>query len=400
MSILDDEKIADRITWVAASLALIIIPVAVLFLWKEGISMDLQVDDSKLGAFGDFIGGVLGSIWSLCGVFLFYTALKDQRKDFKINNIALSKQVKALELQAKEFELQREEMKSSRKIFIEQSETLKVQKLETTYFSLIELYRSVLDALNEKDENSNYFGTLKTKLIEEGDVVGSPIEKHGICKRRYEKLYFENREELGQYFRVVYRIIKIIEQAEIPKRDKFNYVKILRSQLSENELLVLYYNSHSYVSEKFYRLILNFNLLKQLSPITKIEFSEYLSSGNGGAISSENMATNGSEFHNFLHEAMQQLLYFQRLLEKEIRNEDFQLSRIALKLKSETNLVLVLSSTDYNVLKIEVKTLDNSAITLIAKCSIQIFERMFSDFLCDAYWFSRYLLLEENGGNE
>ena len=68
--------------------------VFLLRLQKEyTISVESTLDMTKTGQTGDFIGGLVGSIWSFAGVLLFFLSLKLQRE---------------------EFELQREELKSQR----------------------------------------------------------------------------------------------------------------------------------------------------------------------------------------------------------------------------------------------------------------------------------------------
>ena len=123
------------------TLQIIIIPSVIalvlavsLFLWgRNFFDFDSTIDDGMLGTLGDFVGGVIGSIWALVGVILFYMALKEQRKDIATNQEALAKQIEALEIQTNEFRLQKDELIESRKVFTEQSKTLKKQQFE--YFS-------------------------------------------------------------------------------------------------------------------------------------------------------------------------------------------------------------------------------------------------------------------------
>ena len=106
-----------------------------LFLWKRNFfDFGSSVDAGMLGTLGDFVGGVIGSIWALVGVILFYLALKEQRSDIATNKKALAKQIEALEIQTNEFRLQKDELIESRKVFIEQSKTLKKQQFESTFF--------------------------------------------------------------------------------------------------------------------------------------------------------------------------------------------------------------------------------------------------------------------------
>ena len=78
-----------------------------------------------------------------------YVALDEQRKDIKINQNALIKQIE-------EFELQRVELSETREIFKEQSITLKIQRFENTFFQLINLYNEIISNLQITYNNESY----------------------------------------------------------------------------------------------------------------------------------------------------------------------------------------------------------------------------------------------------
>ncbi len=99
----DNHSFAETIFKFSLMLLLSIIPAIAFFLWKSNFNIDNTIDHAKFGTFGDFVGGVLGSIWALAGVLLFYIALKDQKEDIRLNREALLKQIEALELQNNEF---------------------------------------------------------------------------------------------------------------------------------------------------------------------------------------------------------------------------------------------------------------------------------------------------------
>ena len=67
------------------------------------------------GQFGDFFGGVIGSLWTLAGVFLYFSALKVQQKQLKV---------------------QKEEMKQSEKL-------LSQQQFESTFFGLLQTQKEL-----------------------------------------------------------------------------------------------------------------------------------------------------------------------------------------------------------------------------------------------------------------
>ncbi|QPB85365.1 hypothetical protein CWC22_020285 [Pseudoalteromonas rubra] len=276
------ERNTNIIIRVAVLLNLVLLPLIVLFLWNENLNSDLRINAGKFGVFGDFFGGVVGSIWTLCSVLLFYNALKEQRRDFKNNRIALDKQVEALTIQAEEFRLQREEFKQSREVFKEQSKTLMEQRFDSIFFSMIELYRNVVSDLNNEHQDGDYFKSVKSRVVSLYLSNGSP-ESRG--HEAYEEVISTEDGQLQLYFRVFYRLIKSIDQSNLKDRDKFVYIKIVRSLLSESQLFIIYYNSFSNDAGGLYRMVLKYNLLKHFSDCYKLHFLSFtkdtLDSQNG-----------------------------------------------------------------------------------------------------------------------
>jgi uncharacterized membrane protein len=86
-----------------------------------------SLNEEKVGQFGDFIGGVVGSLFSLAGVILFYVALKEQRRDININQENLRLQTEALNQQVDEFKEQKIELEETRKIYEEQTGLIREQ---------------------------------------------------------------------------------------------------------------------------------------------------------------------------------------------------------------------------------------------------------------------------------
>lgn len=120
-------------------LGLILILAAIIaFAWPIPlIEAGKPIKADKVGQFGDFVGGVVGTLFSLTGVILFYVALKEQRKDFKTN-------AEILRLQKKELQLQRKELIETRKVFEKQSLLMQEQKNDTRFFSLLENHKEMV----------------------------------------------------------------------------------------------------------------------------------------------------------------------------------------------------------------------------------------------------------------
>jgi hypothetical protein len=381
----------------ALFLLVLLIPIIILYLWNNTYpySLSAPIDNGKFGTFGDFVGGVLGSIWSLCGILLFYSALREQRADFRTNSEALLKQVDALEMQSEEFRLQREELSQSRQVFIEQAKTQRQQRFESTYFSLLELYTRVTSDLNLQSKNNNYFKSLKSELFKKIPQKQDPIENHEIARQNYLEVFYNQKEELSHYFKLIYRILKIIDDSEIIENEKFRYIKILRSQLSENEMFAIYYNSHSVYGGESYRLILKYNLLKHLPCTSKIEFAKYLYliNENGKIVISNATENSFVELNNnssfllgFNYELTRLIRSFLLKLTNELKDESFEYLKESYNLPLSNNTIVGFYSMESYELAIEISTTQNAIASLERKVFIQYFEA----FLYDSFVFSRY----------
>ncbi len=264
------EKNSKILLWIGV---ILFIAGIAIFIFKESLFLESKVNAEKVAQLGDFIGGVVGSLWSLAGVILFYVALTEQRKDIEINRDALNAQVSALNQQIKEFELQRTELSETRKVFEEQSETLKIQRFENTFFQLLNLHHELVDKLNfskvsmminismEKREvlskafedleikmkYSNSFN-VKSSTGESTYTEDKPKSKEIALARMnkaYKEFYFDDYKQiLSHYFRNVYHIFKFIYKSKlIEKSEKQFYASLVRAQLSSDELYLILYNS-------------------------------------------------------------------------------------------------------------------------------------------------------------
>ncbi|WP_186170783.1 putative phage abortive infection protein [Vibrio chagasii] len=335
---INENNNTSKVLYTCIGVFFLSIPLIVLFFWNEQIDTGSKIDNGKFGTFGDFFGGVFGSIWSLAGVILFYLALKEQRTDFKTNSNALIKQVEALEIQTEEFKLQREELTQTRNVFIEQSLILKQQRFENTYFSLLDLFSSIFSELNNRCSDGDFFGKIKSEMKNRSCPLqtdnGSNQLKHYIDV--YREVMHEQKESAAHYFKLFYRMVKLIDDSDISVSDKFLYMKIFRSQLSEDALLITYYNSHCPESRSLYKLILKYNLLKHLPKQEKLEFK---------AIVSKSKNTSNLEYFNNLLE--ERTINFLFDLNSMLRSDDFESHSISyvfegvtVRIKSDDDIIL------------------------------------------------------------
>lgn len=270
------EKTAFIITIVAVTVLIISIFV---FIILGSWSFSKILDEAKIAQFGDFVGGFVGPLFAFVGVILFYVALTDQRKDIKINQSTLENQVRALnhqilefQAQNKELEAQRKEMVLTREIYEQQSKTMRIQQFDSIFFPLLNVYIAIKNNLNLDEPEKDFFKKIFTKMTSEFSQIDPHICHNEIIKK-FTDVYLEHQGILSHYFKTIYRIAKTIDSSTLTEEDKFSYFKILRSQMTEFEQIILYYDYHTIYGEKSCRMALKYNLLKHIQILSKGEFS-------------------------------------------------------------------------------------------------------------------------------
>jgi Putative phage abortive infection protein len=227
------------ITWVAVVLALLAIGVYIY-----GIRLD---STAKIGTFGDFVGGTLNPVFA----FISFLALL-----YTINI-----QLKELALSRQELRLTREELSKSADALQSQNETSKRQRFENTLFSMIGVLNQIvvdmdIGGLNNTKSGRDCFNVFFTQLealysqrgyhISMGDSPALIEKRKQHSKSRlntaYDKFYLSTHTELGHYFRVLFNIFRYIDRNEI---EEDIYHKLFRAQFSDQELLIIFYNTLS-----------------------------------------------------------------------------------------------------------------------------------------------------------
>ena len=272
------------------------------------------------GLYGNFIGGFVGTLFSLVAVLLLYKTLVAQQS-------ALKKQDKAIN---------------------NQKETSEIERFETTFFNLLRTQQEITDGIKTYFHSLNnniskvtytvkgreFFVYSKNELkkiwnsIESKTYLGSFDEDYAIHVRREmdflhdpsnlnyvsepdaiseekliireEKLKFTNTQYgitkeywerihgnkinkklevlyglffqryhyvIGHYYRHLYHIINFVSEFE-NSRNEFKgiskrYIDFIQAQMSSYELMLLFYNANLF--PKLMKLIIDFNFLENLS---------------------------------------------------------------------------------------------------------------------------------------
>jgi uncharacterized membrane protein len=190
-------KLAEYFLWMILAVFLLI--AGILGRYLTHFDGDLSLANGDWGTFGDYLGGTLNPILSFLSLIALLTTIV---------------------LQSKELELTRDELKRSataqedtKKILDKQSETLRRQKFESTFFSLLDQHNKALEYLStyqdgpEANSNSlhngkiNHFDLLLRDMINDQRVTNLESAKESLENKNF---------VCGHYFRILYQLLKFV----------------------------------------------------------------------------------------------------------------------------------------------------------------------------------------------
>ena len=227
------------------------------------------------GAYGEYFGGIVGSIWTLAGVILFYAALKAQQREFEVQRQQLEMQRKELQLQRQETELQRKEFERQTQQLITQNNTLNVQKFENTIFHMLQLHNEIVVSNESRDLGKKWAKSLYIRFIGnyQRNLERTPELTKMECIEKTYRFFKMRPEYLDRYFRNLMYILKFVEHANID--NKIFYIGLIRAQLTIHEQLFLFYFSLSEFSSKEFRSILEEYRFFEELPLDELIDSEH-----------------------------------------------------------------------------------------------------------------------------
>ena len=242
---------------------------AALLIYLTWPISELTINGS--GVFGDSFG-LLTSLFSglaFAGLIITIVMQRDE-----------------LALQRQELNLTREELSGQRQEMQAQNETLKVQRFENTFFKMLEFLEACRrDIFYQGFQQTSLEGRDAIKRIYEAftggylcDLVSEGMDHKRVFRedcttvegvgKKYNEFYAKYGDELGQYYRTLYNLLKLVDRSEFIG-EKSIYTNLVRAQLSRYELSLLFYNSLSeYGQEKMAPLVKKYNVLKHLEDST------------------------------------------------------------------------------------------------------------------------------------
>ncbi len=213
-----------------ANLAWIITVIALTFYITHFFNSDLSEKSSDWGAFGDYIGGVLGASYAFLALIALLLTLKLQTIELRNSSRELENSAVALN---------------------KQSEALELQNFENRLFSMFSLHHEIVKDIDMRkkgggstieagrDSIAFIYKFLRNHFAgQNGDIAYNER-----ISSSYEAAFQKYNSDLAHYFRFIYRIMKFIDESNVA--NKKEYTGIFRAQLSNPELAMLFYNGNS-----------------------------------------------------------------------------------------------------------------------------------------------------------
>lgn len=271
-------------TWTAFILALIGgILIAYFSLPTNGFNFGGAINHDIADHYGSFIGGLVGPIFSLAGIFLLYETIKTQQDNFKIQ-----------QFENRFFELIRYHRENVQQIVHRiPSESNEINVSGIPFFveafkQFDKIFRKVksqptLSDLKEKDlieisYSVFYYGvsleaktTLVNALKHHGEEkITKLIDEFRKDKTQYDKeivYYGGHINRLGHYFRHLAKVAEFVEKADfLTSEDKEEYFRLFRAQLTHYELIIFFVSNFIEIGKGWEKsgIISRYKLMKSL----------------------------------------------------------------------------------------------------------------------------------------
>lgn len=238
---------------------------AVIILWAgSGIALYAL---KERGTFGDMFGAVNALFSGLAFAALVYT-INLQRTELRLQRLELS--------------LTRAELEGQKLQLSAQNDLMRADSFEGSFFRMLTILGDITSSIDIRRSDGNnvegrdcfslfyrYF-TGRYNALKGHQTI---IDEKSKLDHAFKEFYKAYQGDVGHYFRTLYNLIKLVDQSSI--ESKRFYTNLVRAQLSNQELLLLFYNCLSpFGSEKFKPLVERYALLKSL-PVEQLVNKEH-----------------------------------------------------------------------------------------------------------------------------
>ncbi|MGY2257447.1 putative phage abortive infection protein [Pseudomonas sp. SDO55104_S430] len=152
------------------------------------------------------------------------------------------------------------------------------QQIESQFYNMLSLQQGVVQSFDIKKNGvvkmvgRDCFKTWVWHLRNEyGTAKGTHEERMGLAYREVMRRF---HGDLGLYFRSLYSVFRFVSECQHPDKRKFG--NVVRSLLSDFELVILFYNSLGDKGRNFQSYITEFSIFDNLEPAMLLDMMDVL----------------------------------------------------------------------------------------------------------------------------
>ena len=208
---------------------------------------------ARNGPWGDFVSGTLNPILTFLAFLGVLISIAIQKRELLLSRQEFERSANALESQIK---------------------SIDHQNFEVAFFQMLNTFNQIVDGIDVVRQNNSIetsgrdcFKVFYTRLTKEYRKNSKSKGNHrdlSILNLSYSNFWRDNQLELAHYFRFLYNILRFMKESG---KGEAYHAKLLRAQISDQELLVLYYNCLSPQGENFMKYAIEFELFDNLPTV-------------------------------------------------------------------------------------------------------------------------------------
>jgi len=239
-----------------------------IIITPEGETPDMPLT----GNIGDFIGGAIGTIFTLASALLVIVTLREQEKQNARDRFAQSfyEMLHLHRENVSEMSLSKGKgiTLKGRMVFSE------LIKEYTQVYKLIDSYCENILSCSKCESVKNYLNVKEKRLLLEMKLTygyffyGSDDYTLAQASNDEDRIQAELKRLLdynnftisshnvllGHYFRHLFQMVKMLEnEVSLKESDRYKYARQLRAQLNDDEQLLLHYNAMSEIGAEWYK---------------------------------------------------------------------------------------------------------------------------------------------------
>lgn len=301
------------------SLSLLIIGLTLYAYWRNNfLNFNYFLGTDKLGHFGDFIGGFLGTILTGLATYLVYKTYISQKEELELqrkliaqqqfettffNMLNVHRELKKgfsfnINVRITNYTPIDEVIKSEYGYILNKDDSYKpisyFNELEVLNFirqEFIILYKSFIDLKSTRGSQNFGLNIIKNEilvlLIDKRELLNSNEKE--IIEQIFWIIFYNYRNILSHYFRNVYHILKFIRENELKNKENYRkYADIFQSQLNEDEQFLLFYNFIAF-EDKVKKKLSTINICNHYKFLENLGYENLL----------DNEKHNNKNFYNF-----------------------------------------------------------------------------------------------------